>query len=327
MKKIAITGISGHIGNNVARVLLKKGHSLNALVQNPQSPAIQDIDATYVQGDMFNEQALDSICKDADLMLHIAGKISLYSSDKKEIYKVNIEGVKNVIEACKRNNVRSIIHFSSIHAHIPLGFNKAMNEETPYVDSEEVAYDYSKSIGEQLMLAARKEGINVCIVNPTAVLGPFDFQPSLSGKMIIDIYSKKMPSIVKGGFDWIDVRDIAEAVASIIEKEVQNEKFILSGKYVELKEVADLICAEKGEKYKGFTSSLFMAKIGLPFIAFWAFLRGSTPLYTKESIKAIEEASNINEHDHASKLIEYQPRPLKETIADSIRWFQKHKYL
>jgi len=325
--EIAITGISGHIGNNVARALRKNGHELKALVQNVQADSLKGIDATYIQGDLFNKDALDDLLKEADFLIHIAGKISMDSKHRDEIYNVNIEGVNRVIEACKRNKVNNILHFSSIHAHIPLGREHAMNEKTPYITEEDVAYDYSKSIGEQLMLQARSSGINVSIVNPTAVIGPFDFSPSLSGKMIMDVYTGKLKSLVKGGFDWVDVRDIAKATVAIVERNIVNEKFILSGHWMEFKELGDLICSVKGSRYKGFISPISLAKIGLPFIAVWAKVSGTQPLYNYESLKTIEEGSMINDHTNARKLIDYYPRPLEETIYDSIKWFEQNNFI
>lgn len=325
--KIAITGISGHVGNNVGRALLQNGYSINALVQNPQASSIQDLESNYIVGDLFSREALDKLCKDADVFIHIAGKVSIYPSERDLIYKTNIEGVKEVINACKRNGIKKIIHFSSIHAHISHGISIPINESTEYVQSEEVAYDYSKSKGEQLMLKAREDGLDVSIVNPTAIIGPRDYQPSLSGQMIMDIYNGSLPSLVKGGFDWVDVRDIAVAVVSIIEKNVSNQKFILSGHYAELKQIANVICNEKGEKYKGLVSPISLAKFGLPFISVFAKLTGKKALYTKESLKTIKEASFYNEHNSASKLLDYSPRPINKTIHDTAEWFKANSYL
>lgn len=325
--KIAITGISGHIGNNVARALRKNGHSLKALVQNLEADAIQGIEAQYIKGDLFNAKALDELLSEVDTLIHIAGKISMHSKDRDEVYKVNIEGVSSVIEACKRNNIKNIVHFSSIHAHIPPGRDHTMDESTPYITDEDIAYDYSKSIGEQLMLKARTFGINVCIVNPTAVIGPNDFSPSLSGKMMIDVYSGKLKSLVKGGFDWVDVRDIASAIVTIIEKDIQNEKFIFSGHWMEFKDLGNLICSVKGRHYNGFISPISLAKIGLPFIAIWAKISGTEPLYNYESLKAIEEGSKINDHTNARDLINFDPRPLSETINDTIKWFEQNNFI
>ena len=325
--EIAITGISGHIGNNVARALLESGHTLKALVQNVQADSIKGINAEYIKGDLFNNEALDTLLKDTDTLIHIAGKISMHSKHRNEIYKVNIEGVNNVIEACKRNKLTKIVHFSSIHAHIPLGQEHTITEKTPYIKEEDVAYDYSKSMGEQLMLQARSYGINVCIVNPTAVIGPFDFSPSLSGKMIIDVYTGKLKSLVKGGFDWVDVRDIAKATVAIVEKDIVNEKFILSGQWMGFKDLGNLICSVKGSRYKGFISPIYLAKIGLPFIALWSKVSGTDPLYNYESLKAIKEGSKINDHANARQLINYYPRPLEETIHDSIKWFEQNNFI
>lgn len=324
---IAITGISGHVGNNVARALLKKGYSIKALVQDPEAKSIQDINAEFIIGDLFNKSALDKVCNNADVLIHIAGKVSINPSERDIIYKVNIDGIKEVIEACKRNGIKKIIHFSSIHAYIASGSSIPMNENSPYIKSDKVAYDYSKSIGEQLMVKAREDGIDVSIVNPTAILGPFDYQPSLVGTMILDIYNGDMPSLVKGGFDWVDIRDIANAIVRIIEKDIKNEKFILSGHWLSIKHIADLICSEKGEKYKGMVSPIFLAKIGLPFISLYAKLSGSKALYTIESIKAIEEGSLYNEHTNARKLLNYSPRPIKETVHDTVDWFKSNSYL
>jgi dihydroflavonol-4-reductase len=177
------------------------------------------------------------------------------------------------------------------------------------------------------MLNARSNGIDVSIVNPTAVIGPNDFAPSLSGKMMMDVYTGKLRSLVKGGFDWVDVRDIANAIVNIIEKDIQNEKFILSGHWMEFKDLGNLICSEKGSDYRGFISPIYLAKIGLPFISIWAKFSGTDPLYNYESLKAIEEGSKINDHGNAKRLLNYNPRPLKETIYDSIEWFKQNKYI
>lgn len=326
--KIAITGISGHIGNNIARALNKNGYTqINALVQNRESKSIEGIKANYILGDLFDGTSLDQISKDADVMIHLAAKISIGSSDIDLVYKTNIVGVKNVIEACKKNGIKKIIHFSSIHAHIASGPDIAIDEDTAYISSEDVPYDFSKSTGENLMLNARKEGIDVTIINPTAVIGPNDFKPSFSGKMMIDIYNGNMPSVVSGGFDWVDVRDIAEAVVTILEKNVFNQKFIMSGHYADLKDLANKICHVKGEKYKGMSSPIFLAKMGLPFISMFAKITGKPALYTSESLKAIEEGSLNNEHKNASKLLDYKPRPLDVTVNDTMLWFKNNSLL
>lgn len=322
--KIAITGISGHIGNTIARALLIEDFSIIALVRKKDKPSVQDLSIELVEGDLFNDSALDLLCKEADVLIHLAGKISIYEKDESEVLKTNIEGVKNIIDACIRNGVKKVIHFSSIHAHKPVGLNKILNEHTPYEDDRSIFYNYSKSIGEQTMIKARGRGLDVSIINPTGGFGPFDFHPSLSGKMILDIYNGKLPIIVKGGYDWVDLRDISNAVLSIIKLNVVNEKFILSGHWADLKTFAVQVCSFKNKPYNGLALPLWICKIGLPFISIYSRIINSPPLYTSSSLKTIEEGSKRIENTHAKELLNYSPRPLNESIRDTIIWFKQN---
>ena len=249
--KIALSGINGHIGNNVARTLSQNGFQLVGLVRDSNKESIEDLTINLIRGDLFDESAMDKLCQGADVFIHLAAKVSIYPSEREEIFRTNIEGVKNVIAACIRNGVKKIIHFSSIHAHEAYGHAIPINENTKYVSSKSSAYDFSKSTGEQLMIKAREKAIDVTILNPTGVIGPFDFQPSLSGKMMMDIYSGNLPMLVKGGFDWVDVRDVSNAVLNVIVKDIKNEKFMLSGHWASLSYLAEIVSNEKGIRYKG----------------------------------------------------------------------------
>ncbi len=322
--RIAISGITGHIGNNVASTLLQNGFAIKALARKSKTEIKIDDKIETIHGDLNDLESLDLLSKDVDLFIHIAGKVSIYPYDKDVIYNTNIEGVNNVINACLRNGVKKIIHFSSIHAHHSTGSSFPINENTAYVNSEDSAYDFSKSQGEQLMLKARERGIDVCILNPTAVIGPLDYRPSYSGKMFVDIYNRKLPLIVEGGFDWVDVRDISDAVLTIIQKNIQNEKFILSGHWASIKYIAEQTCLRRNKKYMGYALPIFLARIGVPFIATYAKIANTPPLYTSASITAIEKGSRFVEHQHASNLLAYNPRPLNESIDDTISWLKQY---
>lgn len=324
MMRIALTGISGHIGNNLTRILLDNDYSVKGLLRSFETGINGKIKADYIVGDLSDSTALDKLCEDADVLIHLAGKVSIYPSDKEEIYNTNIEGVKNVIDACLRNGIKKIIHFSSIHAHEAYGPTVAINESTKYVESESSPYDYSKSMGEQLMIKARQKGLDICILNPTGVLGPNDFQPSLTGKMMMAIYQGNFPMIIKGGFDWVDVRDISEAVISILKNNISNEKFILSGHWAEIKYIAQKVSVENGKNYSGYAAPMFLAKIGLPFIQLYANLLSKPPLYTTQSLKAIEFGSTRVEHFHAKQILNYSPRSIDDTLKDSTQWLIKH---
>jgi dihydroflavonol-4-reductase len=324
MKKIAVTGASGFIGNTVCRHLIKEGYQLRVLIRHTDEESLFGLDVQRVTGDLFISETLDELMRDCDIVIHLAGKVSIYPDEHDEILQTNIEGVKNIIAACKRNGVNKLIHFSSIHAHKGFGPDVPIDENTDYSTDKSSPYDYSKAQGEQLVIDARSKGFSTVIVNPTAVIGPHDYQPSLSGQLLCDIYSGNLGSIVNGGFNWVDSRDLAIAVEAIIKKDVNNEQFILAGHWVSFKYLANRVCKVKGKKYKGFNSPLFLAYMGLPLINLISKITKKLPLYTSESLKAIKEGSKHIDCSHANNLLDYSPRPFDETIDDSVHWLVKH---
>lgn len=324
MKKIAVTGASGFIGNTVCRHLIKEGHQLKVLIRHTDENSLIGLDIQRFTGDLFITETLDELMMDTEIVIHLAGKVSIYPSEQKEIFQTNIEGVKNILAACKRNQVKQLIHFSSIHARKGFGPDIPIDENTDYSVDKSSPYDYSKAQGEQLVIDARNDGFSTVIVNPTAVVGPHDYQPSLSGQLLCDIYTGKLGSLVSGGFNWVDSRDLAIAVGTIIKRDIKNDQFILSGNWVTFKHLANQVCKAKGKKYKGFTSPLFLAYAGLPFINLISKITGKLPLYTTESLKAIKEGSKHVDNSHAKKLLDYSPRPFDETIDDSVNWLINH---
>jgi len=241
MKKIAVTGASGLIGNNVCRHLIKEGYQLKVLIRNTDDHGLTRLKLEHIKGDLLIPESLDELLHDVDIVVHLAGKVSIYPSEREVIFKTNVEGVKNIISACKKNKIKKLIHFSSIHAHKGFGPDVPINEQTPYCDEHSAAYDYSKAQGEKLVIDARDQDLSTVILNPTAVIAPNDYNPSFTGQLLLDIYTGNMGSIVKGGFNWVDARDLAIAVGEVIKKDIKNEQFIVSGNWADFKTLADRV--------------------------------------------------------------------------------------
>jgi nucleoside-diphosphate-sugar epimerase len=324
--KIAITGASGHIGNTLCLELLHKGHTLKILARNPARIPFKG-DFEIVQGHLFDEESIDNLLSGCDVLVHLAAIISINPGKRELIFYTNIKGPENMIAGCLHNGVKNIVHVSSIHAHRSTHAHQVINESSIYETSDKSAYDYSKYRGEQLMLEARGKGLNTVIVNPTGVIGPYDFKPSLSGRMIMDVYSGKMPFIISGGFDWVDVRDVANAICIIIDKKIMNDKFIVPGHWVSLKEMAHTICKQKNKKYSGVSMPLWLAFAGVPFIRVWSKLTGSEPLYTMMSLRTVKFSSRKISRQHAKEVLGYNPRSFENSIQDTVEWFNKHNMI
>ncbi len=321
--KIAITGGTGFIGNNLVSALTRDNHSLRVLVRN-HSPSLEGLPFERIKGHLLDPDALDQLVDSCDVMIHLASKISIDPRDEKALFKTNVEGSKNVIRACLDKGVKKLIYFSSIHAHKHGGPDHPMDENSPYVSDDAGPYDRTKVITEKLMMEAREKGLDVTILNPSGVMGPFDYAPSLIGTMIWRLYTNRLPVIVQGGYNWVDVRDVIFAVKQILDKDVKNEKFMLAGHYRSLPDLAAEVCKNRGAKYNGIALPIEVARLSLPFSSVYSRLFNKSVLYTKESLQTLKNGSKYVSYAHANEILGFEPRPFEESIRDTVKWMKKN---
>src|SRR3569832_628694 len=213
--KIAVIGASGLIGNNLCRALLEKGYTVKALIHK-QSESLQGLKLETVTGDIMDPQGLHQFLAGCDVVFFVAGKISIDGDKDGSVHAINVTGTNNVVEACLATGVQKLIYFSSIHAveQLPEG---PLDETRPLVEKSHQQHDLAKSDAEREVKKGIAHGLDCVIIIPTAAIGPYDFQPSLLGQGLIALYNRTLPSLVNGGFDWVDVRDIAKAAIAAME--------------------------------------------------------------------------------------------------------------
>ncbi len=206
----AITGASGHVGINLTRALISRGRQVRVL-SHTSNLGLEGLPVEYCRGDVADIDTLVAAFSGVRVVYHLAAHISLSMNDWPRCAQVNIEGTRNVIEACRRSRVQRLVHFSTIHTLRSEPLDTPIDESRPYVSSPDAPpYDRSKAAGEKLVRRAVDEGLDAVIINPTGVIGPFDYRPSHFGQALILIASGKMPVLIEGGFDWVDARDVAE---------------------------------------------------------------------------------------------------------------------
>jgi dihydroflavonol-4-reductase len=323
--KIAITGASGHIGNNLCRELVRQGHTVKALIHNFEKSLV-DVDIQIIKGDICDLSIVDKLIENTDYVYHTAAVISIGNTSKDRIFAVNINGTKNVTEACIKHKVKRLIHFSSIHALSNSNLDKSLSETNPLVGNEAFTYDQSKAEGERIVLEARQRGLDTIILNPASVVGPNDFIPSLVGQMMIKIAAGKLPFLIKGGYHFVDVRDIVETSINSMQKGRSGERYLLTSEFKSLKEIADLIC-EIIKIKKTRVVPTFLAWIGIPFIRLISFITKKTALYTSESLTIVSSSPKTVNNKKAIDELDFKPRPARETFIDSLNWFIQHNYI
>jgi dihydroflavonol-4-reductase len=321
-----VTGASGHIGANLIRELRRRGRTVRAL-HHVNRRAIENLDVEIVPGDVCDLSSLRKAFKGADVVYHLAARISLSSNDYPALEPINVTGVKNVVQACLDCGVRRLVHFSSIHAFIQESIGKPIDESCPLVEPRNCPpYDRSKAAGEKIVYGAIERGLDAVIISPTAVIGPYDYEPSFLGEALLNMARGKLPALVGGGFDWVDVRDVVQGALAAEEKAPTGTKYLLSGHFASMCELAAIVEETMGTPAPKLVMSRWLAFVGAPFMAGFAKLTGNRPLYTSASVRALRTGQDVS-HDKAARELGYKSRPLRETIVDTFEWFHESGYL
>ncbi len=322
----AVTGASGHVGVNLINALVSKGRKVRAL-SHASNLGLDGVPVDLFRGDVNDLDSLTDAFRGVQVVYHLAAHISLRMNDWRRCAEVNIEGTRNIIKACRRTGVRRLVHFSTIHALCTEPLDIPIDESRPYVSSPAAPpYDRSKASGEKLVLSAIAEGLDAVIINPTGVIGPFDYRPSHFGQALIQIASGKMPVLIEGGFDWVDARDVAECAIKAEELAAAGSKYLLSGHWLSMRDIAIIVAGIMGNKVPSLVCPMALAKACAPLITAASGLTGTRPIVTTVSLNALVGNRNIS-HNKATLELGYAPRPIRETINDTIQWFKDNGYI
>ncbi len=323
---IAVTGANGHVGVNLCKALLDQGHDVKAFTHN-HTQGLKNIPVTIIQGDLLLKDSIRPLLDGTDIVFHLAARISITGDPDGMVTRVNSEGTKNMLEVALECGVKKFIHFSSIHAFQQHPASQPLDETRPLVTIDGFAYDRSKADGERAVMDAVSKGLDTMVLSPTAIIGPSDPEPSLIGKAVLDLFYNKIPSLVPGGYDWVDVRDVVSAAISSIEKGRTGEKYLLSGHWHSLKEFSGLIQQHSGRKTVKTVLPFWSARLGLPFITFYSKIARTQPLYTSESLTIISEGNRNISNLKARTELGFNPRSLSDTIKDMLVWYKKNNFI
>ncbi len=323
--KIAVTGANGHVGANLCRSLIAEGHEVKALIHK-NSNSLKDLDLEMVRGGLNDTSALRNLCKGTEVVFHLAAMISI-DGQKNKLLETNVEGTKNLAGVIMEDGVRRMVHFSSIHAlsHFPL--DKPMDETRPLITDGQMWYEITKSKAEKFIMDQTSNGLDAVVINPTAIVGPYDFKPSLVGTVLIRLYKNSLPALVPGGYNWVDVRDVVRGAIAAMDKGRKGERYILGGNWISVRDLAMTVEKVTGKRINKFTIPTAVAKIGVPFIKAYAKIFRQEPLYTYESLKTLLDVNTMISYKKAATELGYSPRDFEITIRDTMDWYKTNGYL
>lgn len=319
---IVVTGASGHAGANLVRALLAQGRPVRALVHLDRR-SVEGLDVEVIQGNICDLESLVKAFKNAEVVYHLAAYISISKDEWPFLEAINVIGTRNVVEACLRCGVRRLVHFSTIHTIAQESAGILVSESSALVESRRYPpYDRSKAAAEKEVRQGIEKELDAIIISPTAIIGPHDYRPSHFGEALLRMANGKLPALVAGGFDWVDVRDVVQGAMRAEERAPTGAKYILSGHRLSVRDVAALVETITGVPVPGFVCPMWLARVGAPFINAFDRLAGRRPLYTSVSLQTLRDNREIS-HQKATEELGYHPRPFEETLTDTLRWFEE----
>ncbi len=320
---ILVTGATGHIGNVLVRELLERGERVRALIlKDEDCTALEDLDVELVEGDVLDFASLLNALEGVELVYHLAGIISIMPGKNARVWRVNVEGTRNVLRAVQEKDVRRLVYTSSIHALRRVPHGVIIDESVPFDPHHAIsAYDQSKAIASLEVMHAAGQGLDAVIVCPTGVIGPYDYRLSEMGKIILDAVEEKPLIFIDGSYDFVDVRDVARGLVLAAEKGRRGESYIFSGEQLSVLDLMNIIQQETGKKIRPMRLPLGLARFFSLFTPLYYQITRQKPRLTTYSLKTLQSNSNISSAK-ARRELGYAPRTLRLSIADAIQWFR-----
>jgi dihydroflavonol-4-reductase len=323
-KMLAVTGATGHIGNVLVRKLLERGDTVRAVVlPGDNLKPLSGLNVEIVNGDVTDKASLEAAFKGAGTVFHLAGIVTIMPRMRKILERVNIEGTRNVAAACRTAGVRRLVYTSSIHAIAEPPRGITIDESQPF-EPEKVLGDYAWSKARatlQLFEAAKKGGLDIVICCPTGVIGPYDFNVSNIGQMILDFDSGYLKSYVSGAYDFVDVRDVANGLILAAEKGKSGRHYILSGAQVHVSELMQELATDIDKPAPTYRIPASVARCAGVLASIYYRLVKRKPVFTAYSIDVLASNSIVSSA-RARQELGFTSRPWQESIRDQVAWFR-----
>jgi dihydroflavonol-4-reductase len=324
-----VTGASGRVGLALCAELHSRGLYVRALYYHDEqvAPFLRQYADEVGYVDITSPESVNEALKGAAYVYHLAGIVSIASKIDPLIKAVNITGTQNVIDACLAFGVKRLVYTGTVHT-LAFSDNTSVLREVPRFDPDAVsgAYAVTKAISSNLVLDAVKDrGLDAVIGMPSGVVGGFELKRSNFGQMVIDVAERRLPIYITGRYDFVDVKDVAKALADLATLGVCGESYILSGHTLSVKELVYASARAAGVKPPKVCLPLGFVKLFAGIAERTALRKGQTLMFTPYALKVLGDNCNFS-HEKITALTGYAPRPLEEAIKDQVEfYFQVYK--
>ncbi len=321
---ILVTGATGHIGNVLVRELLARGSQVRVLLLpgEDQDP-LKGFEIEAVHGNVLDLDSLRQAMRGVEVVYHLAGIISILPGKDDLVHRVNVLGTQNVLQAARENGIRRLVYTSSIHAISRTAKGVTIDEQIPFdPDTAISAYDRSKAEASLLVLDAAQKDLDAVIVCPTGVVGPYDYRLSEMGSLILDAVRMRVHFSVPGAYDFVDVRDVVQGLIAACEQGRRAEHYILAGEQITVAKLYRTVRDITGLNALHIEVPQWIAQTSAVIAEPFYRLTKLKPRLTAYALETLASNSVIS-YAKAARELGYQPRKLRESIADTIAWLRQ----
>lgn len=313
-----VTGASGFVGSVLVRALLASERRVRAVDLMP-GVGLEDLDIEFVAADVLDRASLDVALSGAEVVYHLAGLISITGDPTGRVWATNVAGVRNTAKAALEAGVGRFVHCSSIHAY-DIGAVDVVEEDSPQSTTPDLpVYDRSKAAGEAALREVIAQGLNAVVCNPTGIIGPGDFSQSRMNTVLTSLFESRLPALIEGGFDWVDVRDVVGSLIAAESNGGVGENYLLPGHRLSVADLAAVVQKVTGVKEPRVIVPMWFARLLAPVGTVLARRSGNPHWYTSESLNALRNNPLVI-GDKAGRELSHHPRPIEATIEDLYLW-------
>jgi dihydroflavonol-4-reductase len=326
--KTLVTGATGFLGSHVARQLAARGERVRVLVRpTSDTRAVDGLEAERFAGDLRDASSLDRALAGVSHVFHVAADYRLWARNPRDIYESNVTGTRNLLEAARRTGVEKFVYTSTV-ATIAVPRKDGLPDESTHSSVEEMVghYKRSKFEAEQCAMRAAEAGLPVVIVNPTTPVGPGDWKPTPTGKIIVDFLNGRMPGYVDTGLNFVPVEDCVAGHLLAAERGRIGERYILGGCNLTLKEMLDRLAAISGlpgPRWK-FPHALAYVAACVDTLVSGALRR--EPQIPLEGVRMARHKMFVDA-SKATRDLGFSPGPIEGALERAVRWYEANGYV
>ena len=309
---ILVTGATGLLGSHLIKELSESEEKVRAIFRK-SIPVGYPANIEWVEADILDVISLEHAFEDIDHVYHCAGAVSFNPKQKEQLYKTNVDGTANVVNAAIDAGVKKLLYVSSVASLGRIREHEIINEKMQWTEeTSNSEYGRSKFLAEMEVWRGIGEGLNAVIINPSIILGAGDWNNG-STQLFKSAYHE-FPWYTEGISGFVDVLDVVHAMKILMSGKSSGERFIISGDNKSYKDIFTNIALEFNKKPPFKKVTPFIASIVWRMEAIKALITGKNPLLTKETAITAQAKVNFDNSKFTYYAVNFEYTPIENTI-------------